>query len=297
MIADANRILLRDPARVIILFLLLTVAFTLPWAALLIHVDRLDIARGFVIHSQMWAPGLAALATCRLTRTPLTVLGLQWPAGRFVALGYGLPVAYSIITYLILWLSGLAPAAWGSFAEASAKSLGIGNGAAILNAALIVTYGVLQSGVSAAGEEIGWRGFLVPALAQRMNFGMVVLVSGLIWAVWHFPLILFSAYNSDAPKLFALACFTVMIVATGALAAWLRIVSRSVWPAIMLHACHNAVIQWLLDPMTVETGRSAWFAGEFGAVLAIVCVIFAALFIPWRVLIQRRSGNDPAPVS
>ncbi len=40
------------------------------------------------------------------------------------------------------------------------------SGAGVVNAALICTYGVLQSGVSATGEEIGWRGFLVPVLAQ-----------------------------------------------------------------------------------------------------------------------------------
>jgi uncharacterized protein len=71
-----------------------------------------------------------------------------------------------------------------------------------------------------------------------------------------------------------------MILATGAMTAWLRLKSGSVWPAVLLHACHNAVIQWLFDSMTVETGRAAWFAGEFGVALAVISVLFA---IPiWR---------------
>ena len=174
----------------------------------------------------------------------------------------------------------LAPADFAGFAHASQKSLQIGAGAGELNAILIMTFGVLQSAVSATGEEIGWRGFLVPALAQRLNFTGVALVSGVIWALWHYPLILFGTYNSAAPKWVALLCFTIMILATGAMAAWLRLKSGSVWPAALRHACHNAVIQWLFDSMTVETGRAAWFAGEFGVALAVISILFA---IPiWR---------------
>jgi len=265
---------------VIVLYVVLTAIFTAPWTLLLLHAHRLDIGRGFVIHTEMWAPALAAFTCCALFRIPLSFLGLRWPGGRAVAWGYFLPVAYAAIAYLLVWGTGLAPADFAGFSHLSQKSLQIGSGAGALNALLIMTFGVLQSGVSAAGEEIGWRGFLVPALAQRLNFTGLALVSGVIWALWHYPLILFGTYDSTAPKWVALLCFTTMIIATGAMAAWLRLKSGSVWPAVMLHACHNAVIQWLFDSMTVETGRAAWFAGEFGVALAVISIL---VVIPiWR---------------
>ena len=282
---DREKVALRsvppNPTLAISLFSALVTLFSAPWLALLIHADRLDIGRGFPIHTLMWAPALAAFLTCVLTRTSFSFLGFNWPRTRYVAWGYLLPIGYSVAAYVVLWTTGLAPQAFAAFADASRKTLQIGPGAAVLNGAMILTFGVLQSGVSAAGEEIGWRGFLVPALAQRLNTGGVVLVSGLIWAAWHYPLILFAEYNSAAPKPYAVACFTVMIVATGAIAAWLRLKSGSVWPAVMLHACHNAVIQWLLDPMTVEDGRAAWFAGEFGIVLALMSILFA-VSLQWQ---------------
>ena len=265
---------------VIVLYVVLTAIFTAPWTLLLLHAHRLDIGRGFVIHTEMWAPALAAFTCCALFRIPLSFLGFRWPGGRAVAWGYFLPVAYAAIAYLLVWGTGLAPADFAGFSHLSQKSLQIGSGAGVLNALLIMTFGVLQSGVSAAGEEIGWRGFLVPALAQRLNFTGLALVSGVIWALWHYPLILFGTYDSTAPKWVALLCFTTMIITTGAMAAWLRLKSGSVWPAVMLHACHNAVIQWLFDSMTVETGRAAWFAGEFGVALAVISIL---VVIPiWR---------------
>ena len=262
------------------LYVVLTALFTMPWTLLLLHAHRLDIGRGFVIHTEMWAPALAAFTCCAFFHIPFSFLGFQWPGGRAVAWGYFLPVAYAATAYLLVWATGLAPADFASFLHLSQKSLQIGSGAGALNALLIMTFGVLQSGVSAAGEEIGWRGFLVPALAQRLNFTGLALVSGVIWALWHYPLILFGTYDSTAPKWVALLCFTSMIIATGAMAAWLRLKSGSVWPAVMLHACHNAVIQWLFDSMTVETGKAAWFAGEFGVALAVTSILFV---IPiWR---------------
>ena len=262
------------------LYLALTVVFTTPWVLLLLHAQSLDIGRGFVIHTQMWAPAMAAFTCCALFRIPIRFLGFKWPGMRAIAWGYLLPIAYAATAYLFVWFTRLAPADFSGFLRASQRSLHIETGAAVLNAALIMTFGVLQSGLSATGEEIGWRGFLVPVLAQRLGFAAVVLISGVIWALWHFPLIVFGTYSSSAPKWVALLCFTIMIVATGSMAAWLRLKTGSVWPAAMLHACHNAIIQWLFDPMTVETGRAAWFAGEFGVALAITSVLFA---IPiWR---------------
>jgi membrane protease YdiL (CAAX protease family) len=261
------------PSSLIFLYIVLTILFSAPWTVLLLHANSLNIGRGFVVHILMWAPALAAFASCALLRVPVSFLGLRWPGARAIAWGYFLPVAYAAMAYLFLWYTGLAPADFAGFLRSSQKSLEIGAGAGVLNVVLIMSFGVLQSGVSATGEEIGWRGLLVPALAQRLGFTGVVLISGLIWALWHYPLILFGTYDSSAPKWVALVCFSIMIVATGAMAAWLRLKTGSVWPAAMLHACHNAVIQWLFDPMTVETGRAAWFAGEFGFVLAVTSTL------------------------
>jgi uncharacterized protein len=46
----------------------------------------------------------------------------------------------------------------------------------------------LSAVAAATGEEIGWRGFLVPELAKILPFSGVALVSGLIWASWHYPI-------------------------------------------------------------------------------------------------------------
>src|ERR1051325_7008488 len=77
----------------------------------------------------------------------------------------------------------------------------------------------------ALGEEIGWRGFLVPELSRFMNFTQVGLISGVIWTLWHFPLILFGNYHGAGPLWYSLAMFTLLVMATSFVQAWLRLAS------------------------------------------------------------------------
>ena len=262
------------------LYLILVALFSTPYYILLARSGALDMGRGFVVHSLMWAPGAAGLLSSWIVHRSTSVLGLRWGRTRYVAAGYLLPILYSLLAYIPLWLSGLAPSAFGEFARDCATRLhwqSDGLAAPALQVFLTLSFGAIQSAASAGGEEIGWRGYLVPTLRAKHGMAATVMISGLIWASWHMPVILLADYHSAAPQAYAIACFTVMVTATGGIAAWLRLRSGSVWPAIALHAVHNAFIQWLLDPMTDARGNGAWYAGEFGAALAISASVVAAL--------------------
>jgi len=130
------------------------------------------------------------------------------------------------------------------------------------------------------GEEIGWRGFLVPELARAMPLGRVALVSGVIWASWHVPGLLFADYNGGTPAWYSLLCFTVLVLGASFVFAWIRLRSGSVWPAAILHASHNLWIQGVFDPFTADTGRTAWIIGEFGAALALTGIVIG--WLAWR---------------
>jgi membrane protease YdiL (CAAX protease family) len=139
----------------------------------------------------------------------------------------------------------------------------------------LLLIGSIQSCFFAVGEEIGWRGFLVPRLAREHGLDRVAVTSGLIWAVWHYPLILFAGYSGGAPAWYSLLCFTVLVVGISYFYAWITVRSTSVWPAMLLHGSHNLYIQGLLDRATIDTGPTPYWTGEFGAGLAIAAVVVA----------------------
>jgi uncharacterized protein len=227
----------------------------------------------------MWCPGVAALVTRLVFQRNLRGMGWGWGATRWQALSYLLPPAACLVVYGLVWLTGIGGFSASGLTAAFSKELGIEVPfAAVLG--LLVTVGFLEGAFFALGEEIGWRGFLVPELARVTSFTKTALISGAAWAVYHYPLILFADYNSRAPKEYALVAFTWMVVAASFVFAWLRLKSGSVWTAVILHASHNLFIQEIFDPLTQDKGTTAYVTTEFGAGLAIAYTVGA--WICWR---------------
>ncbi len=244
-------------------FLALTFGSSAIFWWLIISAGSLRAHGGLYVFALMWCPGLSALATRLVFQRNLRGQGWRLGAPRWLALAYVLPLLYATPAYGLVWLTKLGWVDLGGF------KTGI---------VTFVLLGSIQSLLSATGEELGWRGFLVPALARSMSFGRVALISGAIWAVWHIPLILFADYNSGTPSWYAVTCFAIMVVAIAFPIAWLRLRSGSVWPAALLHASHNLWVQGFFDRVTVDTGPTRWLTGEFGAALAVTIGITAWVF-------------------
>jgi membrane protease YdiL (CAAX protease family) len=62
--------------------------------------------------------------------------------------------------------------------------------------------------------------------------------------------------------------------------AWIRLKSGSVWPAVLLHASHNAVIQSFLDPLTTQHTWTNYLIGEFGCAMLPLTIICG--WLVWR---------------
>lgn len=263
------------------LYLILTLAFSAVLWILVIVSGHLGMGFGLAVVSLMWCPALAALVTCRLLGRSFRSLAWRWPGGRYVAAGYFVPLAYASIAYCAVWASRLG--GWNSdFVSAVAQRFQIRGlpawGALSLYIVFMATSGVIRSMASALGEEIGWRGFLVPELAKQMSFTKLSLLSGVIWAVWHSPLLLFADYNAGTNRWYALGCFTAMVISLSFIFAWLRLKSGSLWTAALLHASHNLFVQGIFDNLMRNTGKTLWYTTEFGAALAVASTAFALYY-------------------
>lgn len=111
----------------------------------------------------------------------------SWPNRRYLLRAYFLPIGYGLVVYGFVWLTGL-----GGFTTDTLPALGglasasLPPGAKLAGFLVVVaTAGIVLSLLSAAGEELGWRGLLVPELAKRMSFNRTALLSGVIWTPWH----------------------------------------------------------------------------------------------------------------
>lgn len=118
--------------------------------------------------------------------------------------------------------------------------------------------------IPAFGEEYGWRGFLLTKLIKRFSLLPSLLITGIVWGLWHAPVILMGYNYPHHPDLVGVATFTVWCTLAGFFLGWLRLKSGSVFPAALGHGAINAYIEFglLIAPandelMTVPLGLPA----------------------------------------
>jgi len=240
----------------------------------------------------MWCPGIAALLTIKIFKSNLSGLGWNWGRTRYQILSYGIPLAYSLLTYLIIWIIGLGRFYNVVFVDSITHSLGWSGLSPyfciLLYFIFIGLVGMIDFSAYALGEEIGWRGFLVPELFKITGYTKTSIITGIIWSLWHYPLIIFSNYNGGTPFWFSLSCFTIMIISSCFIYTWMRMKSNSLWTGVFLHASHNLFIQRIFTPLTSDTGNTEFYIDEFGIGLAMASIVTGFLF--WR---KRDQLNKP----
>ncbi|MCB1646648.1 MAG: CPBP family intramembrane metalloprotease [Pseudomonadales bacterium] len=229
----------------------------------------------------MLSVGAATLLTCVVRGRKVSDLGWHWGAWPVHQVSYLLPLGITLVSYLFIWVLGLGDFYNQSFVSQLKADYNLPHWndlfITVFHILQIATIGFFISLPSVLGEEIGWRGFLVPELAKLMPFTGVALVSGFSWALFHWPLIILGLYGNDiVPLSYQLLVFSVFITASGVILAYFRMITGSLWPAVVYHASSNIYIQKLFTPLTGENEVSAWYIDEFGAVTAGVasCVAF-----------------------
>lgn len=107
-----------------------------------------------------------------------------------------------------------------------------------------ITYAPFINMFFALGEEVGWRGWMTPFLCKRHGRTKGLVLSGVIWGAWHWPLILLAGYNFGsgywgAPFTGALV-MCLSCVALGILLSYLYEKTESVWAPALAHGAFNA---------------------------------------------------------
>lgn len=236
----------------------------------MIRAGSLEVAGGIFVLFLMWCPGVAGIATQLLFHRSLRGLGWTLGSSRDQFLSYFLPLLYGGVVYGLVWATGLGILDGARLPPRGAPRF----------LALAATLGFLGSLLSATGEEIGWRGFLVPRLARITSFRNTALISGGAWALWHWPILLFADYNAGTVWWYGVACFTIMVLGLGFVMAWLRLHSGSLWTGAVLHAAHNLYIQGVFERLTADAGPTEWITGEFGIGLALATSVLG--WLAWR---------------
>ena len=262
--------------RKVLAFLALT--FGISWVgAVVFAVVGVDLGslRGtvLVVVVYMWAPAVAAIliqrwdgesirAGCGLRRGRLRWVGLAWvtPVG-LLALTLGIGVIFPDVSFTTdygAFLRGL-----GLPEEQIDASLAVLEGLPVPPVVFLVGQGLVAgltiNAVAALGEELGWRGLFLRELSP-LGFWRLSLLTGIVWGIWHTPLIVQGHNFPDAPVA-GIFVMTGWTVAASPLFTYLTVRARSVLAATLLHGSFNAVASLSLVYLT---GAGNLFVGPVG---------------------------------
>ena len=233
----------------------------------------------------MLSVGIATLVTCIIRKRNLASLGWRWGAWKYQWMSYLIPFIIVLVAYLIIWIGGFGEFYNVDFILEQKENYNLVNwsnaGILLFHFALVASISFFVTLPSVLGEELGWRGLLVPELSKFMSFTGVALVSGLVWSVWHWPLIFMGLFgNNVTPLYYQLLIFTLLMLSSSVIMAYLRLKTDSLWTAVIYHASWNVFIQKLFTPITETNTKSDWYIDEFGAITALVACCVAVIF--WK---------------
>ena len=214
----------------------------------------------------MYSPTMAVLLMLLVvtrdgyTRDGWRGLGLHRAGLRSWPLALLGPFGLMAVVYAIVWL------------------LGVGSPTPVPGLTLTgVLTGLAISFGFALGEEIGFRGYLLPRLLPQ-GTTRALLLSGFMHGVWHLPLILIAGALPIAGSwLIAGPIMVATLTAAGVIYGYFRLSSGSVYPPTLAHGVINTSLD-LFKTMTVTATPVAltYLAGETGLIMLIATVVAAA---------------------
>ena len=253
-------------------------------------IDPLAALKGFLMSAgSMLIPLLAVVFTQLIFKEPvLRGLGISFKLNRWWWIGW---LLMPVIALLTLGVTLLMPGAnWSPDSELAEQSLqalpeGVGIWGLIGISLLSGLFaGITINAVFAFGEEIAWRGFLMKEFKGK-KFLSVVLWIGVIWGLWHAPLIL-NGHNYPQHPVAGVFLMVILCLLLTTMLMYFRKKSGSVIVAAIMHGTINAVAG--VTSIVVTPANDLLFGAAGLAGMIVLLVVDVCLYLYDRYISKEK---------
>ena len=184
--------------------------------------------------------------------------GISWKVDfkrnwKSLVFAWFMPMIFTVIgavLYFVIFRSDYDPN-MGMIMAAYDTSMGANAGTQSLSAGTIVFVSVIQAityapflnMVFAVGEEVGWRGYMTPVLQHMIGRKKGLILAGVIWGIWHAPLIVLAGYEYGTGYFGApvsgVLIFCVFTIALAIISTWLYEKTDCIWIPAIFHGAIN----------------------------------------------------------
>jgi len=140
-------------------------------------------------------------------------------------------------------------------------------------------------------EESVWRSYLTNQLLKlKLSDLKIYLLVGIIWWIWHLPYILIFLSENEIKNTLPVDRLTFFLIGTVVVTCWTIMyteifrITKSIWPAVIMHTMEDAVINplLLLGIVSVEKSQALLFSLSVGIIPTILYLIVGLSIRKWR---------------
>ena len=254
-----------------VLFVLVVTSSLLTWT---MNIDILSLGPVY-----MFTPLIAAMTVCYFHNIPLRDVGLRLGRRRWIVFS---AVVWPPVALVIAGVSTLVPGVWFDPSLIPAET-GVPNDpiwmllGLIALVAVMIVIGATINTVLAFGEEFGWRGYLLWELAP-LGFWNASFLIGLVWGLWHAPLVV-AGLNYPTFPILGVFVFTLVCIVVSPIYTYLVVRSGSVIPAAVFHGVFNAT--GLVALAETDSNILRELVASEGGVAGLTVFLFVLLGIWW----------------
>ncbi len=274
------------------------------------------IATQLVVAAAMFFPTISVLVTRLATRegfknSMIKPRGFRKALPWFLVAWFGPPAltVAGAAVYFLAFPQDFDPGMSAAIATTMQQAEAAGGSAAssMLSADTLKTLLVAQLGIAVVlgpalnilttfGEEWGWRGYLVPKVATRLRIVPTVVVTGVIWGLWHAPLTaLGHNYGVGYPgwPVTGILAMCAFCVATGTFLTYVTVRTGSCLAAAIGHGALNAFASAAVIFSAIGGNP---FVGPLPTGIVGGCAfIAAAAFMLWDLRRREKAGTLNMP--
>jgi len=296
------------------ILIFLGITFAIDWAlvgvVLAAGVEFTGVVATVVAMVYMVVPALVAFVLARRWRVRLRDYGVRMPRRWELALAPLVPMVIAglcVVFAVLLDFGEFDPTGVGLVermeAQGQAETADVvarGIDSLPINVILLAFLsapiaGFTMNGLFAFGEELGWRGLLQRELAP-LGFARASALIGVVWGLWHAPLILLGHNFPEHPRLGVLV-MAVACVPLGIVFSWPALRAGNVFAAAVAHGTFNALAGVPLMAVRGGTNLEVSIVGYAGIAAMVVLAIPALIWRPRSATYEDEPAapDPPAP--
>lgn len=280
----------KESRKRIILFLILS--FIPMWVLSCVYYF---VRKDIILVIMMLLPAIASVVTRAISKEGFERMMIRpcfkgnW---KWYIIAYFMPpfVAYFGATiYFLIFTSSFTPLQSTFAVESSIASTSEYVKALLVLFPLAIILNPLMGIVQCFGEELGWRGYLLPKLGETLSPLFASVITGVVWGLWHAPIIAMGYnYGTENPiaGIFAMIVFCTCL---GIISGFLTYKVNSIWPAVLFHASINGMDMYAPSALFMSQKPNIFVGPDLLGIIGGVGFIVIDIIL---ILIMRKWKKD-----